>query len=215
MIMSLDGGSTVDGRTAALGNAADVHLFALLRDLAEVILVGSGTVKAERYGGIRYDSERANRRRRWGLPATPPPLAVVTNRGLDPRLPLFTDTVVPPIVVTTAEAAVTVPAGVPVIVTGDDTVDLPAALADLAGRGLRRISCEGGPGLLGSLTALGLIDEYCLTLAPMMVGAGALPPLPVPLASPIRWHLESARVDGDHLFTRYRRRPRVAAGRPG
>ncbi len=92
---------TVDGRSAGLGNAADEHLFAVLRDLADVILVGSGTVRAEQYGGIRLDAVRPARRVRWGLPATPPPIAVVTGRGLDPTLPMFTDTVTPPIVITT------------------------------------------------------------------------------------------------------------------
>ena len=95
MIASLDGGATVDGRSGGLGNAADQHLFALLRDLADVILVGSGTVRAEQYGGIRLDPERRARRTRWGRTAAPPPIAVVTGRGLDADLPLFTDTETP------------------------------------------------------------------------------------------------------------------------
>ena len=72
--------------------------------MAEVILVGAGTVRAEHYGGVRLTEERAARRVRWGLTAAPPPIAVVTARGLDPASPLFTDTVTPPIVITTRSA---------------------------------------------------------------------------------------------------------------
>lgn len=205
MIASLDGGSTVDGRSAGLGNPADEHLFAVLRDLAEVILVGSGTVRAEGYGGVRLDATRLARRQRWGLPATPPPIAVVTGRGLDPRSPLFTDTVTPPIVITTEIAAESVPEGIQVIICGHDRVILSRAVTALGVAGFSRIHCEGGPSLLGDLAAADLVDECCLTIAPILLGSRASRLLPVELAGPVRWELEAARLDGDHLFTRYRR----------
>ena len=205
MIASLDGGATLDGRSAGLGNAADEHLFAVLRDLAEVILVGSGTARAEQYGGVRLDAERSARRVRWGLPATPPPIAVVTGRGLDPQLPLFTDTVTPPLVITTELAADKVPDGIQVIIAGHDRVNFPQAVTALGVAGFQRIHCEGGPSLLSDLAAADLIDECCLTIAPMLLGAGASPMLPGPLPHPIRWELAAARLNGDHLFTRYRR----------
>ncbi|MET0865109.1 MAG: pyrimidine reductase family protein [Nakamurella sp.] len=208
MIASLDGGSTVAGRSAGLGNAADTELFAVLRDLADVILVGSGTVRTERYGGIRLDAERRARRVRWGLPDTPPPIAVVTARGLDPDLPIFTDTVVPPIIITTRNAAVTVPPGVRALICGIDRVNFSAAIDALAGDGYRRIHCEGGPELLGQLIAQGLVDECCLTIAPLMLGSNATSLLPIDLPDPSRWELADARLGGHHLFTRYRRAPR-------
>lgn len=205
MIASLDGGSSVEGRSAGLGNAADTELFAVLRDLAEVILVGSGTVRAEHYGGIRLDAQRQARRLRWGLPAAPPPIAVVTARGLDPDLPIFTDTVVPPIIITTRNAADTVPPGVKTYICGIDRVNFSAAIDALAGDGYRRIHCEGGPKLLGELAAAALLDECCLTIAPMMLGSAANPLLPVELPDALDWELVGARIDGHHLFTRYRR----------
>jgi riboflavin biosynthesis pyrimidine reductase len=205
MIASLDGGATVDGRSAGLGNAADTRLFTLLRDLADVILVGSGTVRAERYGGIRLDADRRARRVRWGLSAEPPPIAVVTTRGLDPQLPLFTDTETPPIVVTTHEGARAVPEGARTITAGHDRVNLADAIGGLDAAGFRHIHCEGGPGLLGSLVAADLLDECCLTIAPLLLGSGAQPMLPVAIDNPARWQLVTARVDGHHLFTRYRR----------
>ena len=101
MIASLDGGATLDGRSAGLGNAADEHLFAVLRDLAEVILVGSGTARAEQYGGVRFDAERrpaacAGACPRHRRPSPWSPAAAWTRSS-----PLFTDTVTPPIVITT------------------------------------------------------------------------------------------------------------------
>jgi len=205
MIASLDGGCTVDGHSAGLGNPADEHLFAVLRDLAEVILVGSGTARAEGYGSIRFDEIRRARRRRWGLPATPPPIAVVTGRGVDPESPLFTDTVTPPIVITTEVAAKTVPAGVQVIICGHDRVNLSDAVTALGVAGFSRIHCEGGPGLLGDLVAADLVDECCLTISPMLIGSRATRLLPIPLADAAQWELAAARLDGNHLFTRYRR----------
>src|SRR6478609_8617549 len=147
MITSLDGGAALDGRSGGLGNEADQHLFAVLRDLADVILVGSGTVRAEQYAGVELDDERRARRQRWGMPAGPPPIAVVTGRGLDPTLPLFTASETRPIVVTPRAAASRVPVAAEPLIAGDDTVDLAVAVRALADRGFRRIHCEGGPAL--------------------------------------------------------------------
>ncbi len=207
MIASLDGGCTFDGRSAGLGNAADTHLFAVLRDLAEVILVGAGTVRAEGYAGVRLDAVSLARRQRWGLPATPPPIAVVTGRGLDPQSPLFVDTVTPPIVITTEVAAKTVPKGIEVIITGHDRVNLEKAVTALGVAGFGRIHCEGGPALLGDLAIANLVDECCLTIAPMLLGTRSTRLLPIPVSDAVRWELAAARLDGSHLFTRYRRTP--------
>lgn len=177
-----------------------------MRDQAEVILVGAGTVRAEHYGGVRLTQERAARRVRWGLPAAPPPIAVVTARGLDPASPLFTDTVTPPIVITTRSGAELVPAGVRVIAPATDRVDLSSALHTLRQNGFHRVHCEGGPSLLGALVAEDLLDELCLTISPMLLGTGSTPLLPALLDEPARWALHGVHVSGDHLFTRYGRR---------
>jgi len=206
MIASLEGGTTLRGRSGGLGNPADERLFTLLRDLAEVILVGAGTVRAEQYGGVRLTEERAARRVRWGLPVAPPPIAVVTARGLDRASPLFTDTVTPPIVITTRAGAEQVPAGVQVITSATDRVDLSSALHTLRQNGFRRVHCEGGPSLLGALVAEDLLDELCLTISPLLLGTGSTPLLPAKLDEPAQWALHAVHVSGDHLFTGYGRR---------
>ena len=60
-------------------------------------------------------------------------------------------------------------AGVEVLLTGEDEVDWPQALAELGRRGLQRVLCEGGPSLFAGLTALDLVDELCLTVSPVLV----------------------------------------------
>ena len=205
MIASLDGGASIDGRSGGLGNDADRELFAILRDLADVILVGSGTVRAEQYGGITLDDDRRARRLRWTGTEQPTPIAVVTGRGLDPDHQLFTDTVVPAIVITTAAAAGKVPDGARVIVAGEQRIDLAVAVAGLRAAGYSRIHCEGGPALFAALIEADLLDECCLTIAPILLGTDASPMVPLALTDPARWSLTSVRLAENYLFTRYRR----------
>jgi riboflavin biosynthesis pyrimidine reductase len=87
-------------------------------------------------------------------------------------------------------------------------VNFAAAIDALAGDGYRRIHCEGGPMLLGQLAAAGLLDECCLTISPLMLGSTAAPLLPIELPESLRWELTQARINGDHLFTRYRQADR-------
>src|ERR1700709_1226569 len=71
---SIDGGLAIDGKSAGLGSDGDQRIFAILRDLADVLLVGAGTIRAEGYGGIRLDPARRARRLRGGTgaPTAPP-----------------------------------------------------------------------------------------------------------------------------------------------
>ncbi len=213
MIQSLDGGIAIAGRSGGLGNAADERLFALLRDLADVILVGSGTAGTEGYAGVRLSRDRAERRARWGF-SGPTPVAVVTRRGLHAGSKLLTDTDVAPIVITTTAGArrmagqdSPVLAAAKVIAAGDGEVDLGAALGEIGALGLRRVQCEGGPELLGSLASADLIDELCLTTSPLLLGSSGDGILGSAAWSggPTRWSLASAHLDESLLFAHYRR----------
>jgi len=66
------------------------------------------------------------------------------------------------------------------------------------------VHCEGGPTLLATLVAEGLLDELCLTISPMLLGTGSAPMVPTRLGARVRWSLDGVHVVGDHLFTRYR-----------
>ncbi|MCP2095518.1 MULTISPECIES: pyrimidine reductase family protein [Actinosynnema] len=210
-VASADGAMTVDGRSGGLGGAADQKVFALGRDLADVVLVGAGTASAEGYRGVVAGKARAERRARLGL-APIPPIAVVSGRcSLEPDSPLLTDTLVPPIVLTTSEAparrrAELSEAGADVVVAGESSVHPALALRALDERGLRRVDCEGGPALFASLIAADLVDVLCLTVAPLLVagGAGRIG-AGVPSAVPRGMELSSALHDEGYLMLRYAR----------
>src|SRR5580658_1525233 len=72
MIASVDGAATVDGRSGQLGGPPDKAVFATLRSLADVVMVGAGTMRAEGYGPARLADDARARRRDSGLPPVPP-----------------------------------------------------------------------------------------------------------------------------------------------
>lgn len=174
MISSVDGAISVEGRSGALGGAGDHAVFSVLRALADVVLVGAGTVRAENYGPTRLDAGAQEARRARGQ-SPQPPIAVVSSRArFDYDMPFFTDAEARPIVVTTsgrADAVEREAAGVADVVSaGDDVVDLAAVLGAFRARGARHVLVEGGPSLNGDLARAGLLDELCLTLSPHLVG---------------------------------------------
>jgi riboflavin biosynthesis pyrimidine reductase len=219
MIESADGAAEVGGRSGGLSGPPDRVVFGLLRALAEVILVGAGTARAERYRPARADPRWAALRA--GRPATPP-VAVLTRRlDLDLDGPLLTGAApgARTIVITTGAAPEPArqQAGrhADVITLDGQRADLGAAIAALAGRGYRRILVEGGPHLLGQLAAAGLVDELCVTISPVLAGgtAGRIVAGPGAAGGPARLALAHVLEDGGFLFCRYQRDP--ADGRPG
>lgn len=180
-ISSLDGGATTDGTSGGLGGPGDRRLFALLRELADVVLVGAGTARAESYSGARMTVSQRQRRLDRGQRELPP-IALVSRSGvLDHSLPVLTDTEIPPLLLTCSAAAAGAGARLGsaaevIDCSGADpsSVDLGVALSRLSDRGLIRVLAEGGPTLMGALIAADLVDEMCLTTAPMLVGGSAV-----------------------------------------
>jgi riboflavin biosynthesis pyrimidine reductase len=184
MVVSVDGAASLVGRSGGLSGPADRLLFSVLRSLADVILVGAATARAERY---RPAAERAI----WSVlrdgRAATPPIAVVTRElSLDPDSPLIT--LAPggsrTIVLTTAAAPdrrrAAVARHAEVIVAGQHSLTPTGVLGALAERGYWRVLTEGGPNLLGQLTAAGLLDDLCLTISPLLEGGRAGRILTVP-----------------------------------
>jgi riboflavin biosynthesis pyrimidine reductase len=208
---SADGAATVDGASAGLSSPADRRVFALLRSLADVIVVGAATARTERYAPVRV--RELWRHLRAGRAATPPIAVVSARLDLDPASPLLAGA--PPdartIVITTADAPPDRRAALArhadVIVAGESAVDMRAALGALADRGHRRLLAEGGPHMLAQFVADGLLDDLCLTIAPLLAGpaagrivAGALSP-----AGPLRLALAHVIEDDGFLLCRYTR----------
>lgn len=180
-IASLDGGATTGGTSGGLGGPGDRRLFALQRELADVIVVGAGTARAERYGGAGLSAAQRQSRQRRGQREIPP-IALVTRSGvLERDLPVLTASEVPPLILTCTAAAVgaRIRLGSAAEVldcsgADPDAVDLAVALQRLADRDLLRVLTEGGPSLLGAFVAERLLDELCLTIAPVLVGGTAV-----------------------------------------
>ena len=172
MIASVDGGAWgADHVSGSINDDADWRVFRVLRALADVVVVGAGTARAEQYTQLgRPDGLE-------GFAEAPLELALVTRSGDVP--PLLGQAERPPLVITGERGAPAARAALPddrviVVPAAEDggDVDLAAGLAALARRGLRRVLCEGGPHLLADLLDAGLVDELCVTTAPLLVGPG-------------------------------------------
>ncbi|QIS04954.1 pyrimidine reductase family protein [Nocardia brasiliensis] len=182
-VASIDGAATSDGQSEGLGTPADKTVFLMLRELADVVLVGAGTVRSENYGGARTDPQVRRTLHQRGAGGHPdgaaPPIAVVTaSAAIDVGARLLTDTTVPPLIITTATAPAErkqqlADAGAEVIEAGDLAVTPNGLLRVLAERGLYRVLCEGGPHLFGELLTADVVDDLCLTTAPILVGGTA------------------------------------------
>jgi riboflavin biosynthesis pyrimidine reductase len=210
MVASADGAIALEGRSGGLSSAGDKDLFFALRAIADVILVGAGTVRAEDYGPPKVRAEwKAGRTARGQSPA--PRLVVLSGSLLlDPGARLFTEPsdAERPIILTHAASD---PAKrerlaevADIVISGETMVDLGIALRTLDAA---VICCEGGPRLNGELIAAGLVDELRLSIAPLIAGGptgGLLASMP--LAEPQDLALASVLEDDDFLFLRYLRR---------
>jgi riboflavin biosynthesis pyrimidine reductase len=209
MNVSVDGGTSWNGVSGALGGPADKRLFAVLRSLTDVVLVASGTMRAEHYGPAVLSEAVQDARRARGQRAVPP-IAVVTRRcDFDFDLPFFTAATERPIVITVgaADAARRALASkfADVIVAGDEHVDLVAAVHALGDRGFGTILAEGGPTLNGELAREHLLDELCVTLAPLLASGDAKRLIAGSHLDELdRLELQSILEEDDYLFLRYR-----------
>jgi riboflavin biosynthesis pyrimidine reductase len=226
MIASADGASALAGRSGGLGGPADRMVFSVLRSLADVILVGAGTARAERYKPAR--PSRLWTDLRHGRPPTPAIALVSRSLDLGGCEALLSDA--PPdaqtIVLTTAAAAAgTGGTGAStgrarVVVAGEQHVDIGQAIAALVSLGFRQILTEGGPHLLGQLALAGLVDELCLTVSPILAAGTAsriaagdpAPDRPDPATGLVLAHV---LTDAGFLLSRYVKGTADAVARQG
>ncbi|MGN6793102.1 MAG: dihydrofolate reductase family protein [Streptosporangiaceae bacterium] len=208
-VASIDGAITAGGRSGGLSGSADRLVFRLLRSLADVVVAGAGTVRAERYRqaqpGELWQELRAGR-----PPA--PPIAVITRRlelDLSGRLfgqaPDLARTIVLTTELAGEERLKEASRVADVVVAGPDMATAQAIVDALAARGHRKILVEGGPMLLGQLVAEHLLDELCLTVSPVLEGgheSGRLTSRRGP-AELTGMRLASVLEDDGFLLTRY------------
>jgi riboflavin biosynthesis pyrimidine reductase len=203
----------------------DRFVMGLLRAMADVVLVGAGTVRASpkhewtarrvhRSSAALYDEWRQG----LGLAAAQPTTVVVSARGdLDPAHPGLSAPDVPVVVATTPAgaahlAAVKLAPNARVEVAGTGPgVAAPDLLEIARSAGAGLILCEGGPHVMGDLLRADLLDELFLTIAPQIAGRDKdaerfsfVEGLAFMVATAPWAQLISVRRADDHLFLRYR-----------
>jgi riboflavin biosynthesis pyrimidine reductase len=195
-----------DGASASLSSPGDRRVFGLQRSLCDLVLVGAGTARAERYRPVRLAEVDVSRRHRLGLANTPTIAVVSRSLAVDPGLlgPGSAET----LLVTTLDAATSAaPDGLDqarLVQAGTGVVDLAGALDQLARRGYRRVLCEGGPTLLAHLLAAGRLDDLCLTIAPTLLAGDHRRIAEGPdLDPPTRLRLAHLLEEEESLFARY------------
>ena len=204
MVASVDGRATIEGRTAGLGSEADTLLLTELRAIADAVLVGTGTVRAEGYGRLVRNAERVARREAAGL--APTPTAVLISRSFDVPwdAPLF-DAADQPVILYAGAGGAPPQVAAPLEVVRLEDPGPRAVMADLRARGIRSLLCEGGPTLNSALLEAEVVDALFLTMSPLLAGESGAPrivegkglPEPVPMA------LEWALRHDEELYLRY------------
>jgi riboflavin biosynthesis pyrimidine reductase len=208
MIASIDGRAAIQGRAGGLGHPADRAVLRELRAGVDAILVGTGTLRAERYANL-LDSDQRAMREAAGL-APHPVLATVTRTGNVPvDIPLFAEPDVEIQIYSAAEVRFAQAPGATVAVERWPLAQLvpPRILAHLrSAHEARAVLCEGGPMVLRELAAHDCIDDLILTVAPLLV-AGTEPSTlgGAEVDPPGRLRLRGAMRSDDHLFLHYTR----------
>jgi riboflavin-specific deaminase-like protein len=209
-VAGLDGAVAVDGRVGPLTSPADQYVFHHLRSFADLVLVGAGTVRAEGYEPARSNEEQRAARRARGQSPVPPIAVISASLHLDSRARFFTAAEARPMVICPDAAD---PAALQrlsehadILRAGDQQVDLCLVLQRLRSRGVRTVLCEGGPAVIAELLAADLLDELCLTIAPLMGGdplrlVGDRTPTPL-----VGFVLAHVLAHDSELYLRYLRR---------
>lgn len=208
MVMSMDGATVgPDGKSGSLSGPADRRVLAETRRLADVVLVGASTIRVERYRPMIAKAADAHERAELGLASAPVVAIVSASLDLPWQEPLFSESTMPVLVLTSQAAD---PDRLAVAREHAEVVALPGercdpadVVAHLHGRGLNRITCEGGAVLLAGIAGAGLLDELDLTIAPLLVGGGQVVTSTGGFPEPIAFELVQAlRADG-FSFHRY------------
>ncbi len=213
-VTTLDGSiQGADGRSGSINTASDQEIFALHRALADAVVVAGGTARNEGYRAVDLAPWQQELRLAEGL--APEPTLVIISRSaqIDPVVAQPVDGASGLVmIITTAgkparDLAPLRDAGIEVVEYAGPEIDLAKVVDDLAGRGLPRLLCEGGPHLHRDLLAAGLVDELSLTLAPVVVaGDGLRTTTGAALDPPLDLELQFALLGDDGaLFTSYRR----------
>lgn len=180
MVMSADGKAAVDGTEQGIGSATDRRLMRELRVNADVVLTGAGTLRASGTSSRLGDEALEQLRLDRGKPRFP--VAAVFSRSGDLPLDRAFFTARDFDAVVYASPGMPEPRYQAIAATGRPVFRLPSEGAQAVSamlthmrRELRAevLLCEGGPTTNAQLFELGVVDEYFLTLGPVIVGGKA------------------------------------------
>ena len=169
--VTLDGHATIEGRSGKIGSDSDTAMLVGLRTRVDAVMIGAGTMRAERYGRVVGDVAKRERRERDGLPADPLMVIVSGRLDLPWDAPLFTEGAGEVVIFTAADTDPPDTVTPVEVVRHEGEVNLVEALATLRNdRGVRSVLCEGGPRLHAQLLDAKLVDELFVTHAPKLAG---------------------------------------------
>jgi riboflavin biosynthesis pyrimidine reductase len=206
-------------RAISDANMADRFVMGLLRASASAVLIGAGTLRDSRVSLWRPDqvyppaaASFAEFRRRLGRSERPEVAVLSATGDIEPRHPLLEAGA---LVLTTELGATSLRGRLPeasslAVLPGEDSVDLPEAVALLRERGHALVLSEAGPAVTGSLLDAGLVDELFLTLSPLLAGRapeserfGLVEGVVLIPEARVGGQLLGVRRHGAHLFLRY------------
>lgn len=207
MVMTIDGAvAGPDGRSRSISSATDREVLNEVRRLAGAILVGASTVRAEPYAPMLARPEATAERASLGLDVAPVIVVVSASLDLPWDAPMFAESAVRPLVVTVESADHDAQRRArehsELLVLPGDRIQARVLVDRLSQAGLRRLVCEGGPGLVRTLATGGVVDEVDLSVSPLLC-AGQRPSGGLECPDPAGFELRHVLSDGAFLFTRY------------
>ena len=192
--MTLEGAlSGIDGRSGSISGPADREVLAAVRRYCDAVVVGAQTMRVERYNPMRTSPAIAKARTEQGLAAAPRLVILSGSLQLPWADPAYSESAMPPIIVTGAasdvDARKRVPQTCELLIAPTDRVEAGWLVDSLIERGLSRIVCEGGPGVLAEFLRAGVVDEWALTLSGTLPSGSFVP--------------VSAHCEDEFVFTRF------------
>lgn len=204
IVESIDGATAIDGGASGLNDADDRQLFLALRSVADVVMNGAATVRAENIGPVKLSDDMRRLRREAGIHEPPTMVVLSRSLSLDPGLRIFSDPERRPVIITDIGAD---PDRVEMLQEVADIVHLEklnaAGIVDALGAA-SVILCEGGPTVNSQLIEGGVVDEVNLTISPVLaLGDSKRVASGPPSNRPTEMRLDRTLVGDKSLFLRF------------